>query len=187
MKKQLWPPSKLQFEYAGSKINFDDLEFNLFVAGELEMLSSSKISEVEIIGRTKLLKRIAYFTELYEWKGLKKLYAHIIRQIENGLADWPKDFGEVETPLLINMLKMMLKVERVEINSVNIRKTQRKKRVLFFIVLAFKEKNIYIPRLIMETSRELKGFYSIFVLLVIGKTIKRYFTQCSDNCPHQHN
>jgi hypothetical protein len=37
-----------------------------------------------------LLKRIAYFTELYEWKGLKKLYAHIIRQIENGLADWSK-------------------------------------------------------------------------------------------------
>ena len=68
MKKQLWPQSKLQFEYAG----FDDLEFNLFVAGELEMLSSSKISEVERIGRTKLLKRIAYFTELYEWKGLKK-------------------------------------------------------------------------------------------------------------------
>jgi hypothetical protein len=57
--------SKLQFEYAGSKINF--------VAGELEMLSSSKISEIEIIGRTKLLKRIAYFTELYEWKGLKKI------------------------------------------------------------------------------------------------------------------
>jgi hypothetical protein len=31
LKKQLWPQSKLQFEYAGSKINF--------VAGELEMLS----------------------------------------------------------------------------------------------------------------------------------------------------
>ena len=68
-------------------------------------MSSSKISEVEIIGRTKLLKRIAYFTELYEWKGLKKLYAHIIRQIENGLADWSKDFGEVETPLLIKYVK----------------------------------------------------------------------------------
>ena len=37
VKKQLWPQSKLQFEYAGSKINFDDLEFNLFVAGELEI------------------------------------------------------------------------------------------------------------------------------------------------------
>jgi hypothetical protein len=29
----------------------------------------------------------------------------------------------------------------------------------------------------MEKSRELKGFYSIFVLLVIGKTIKRCLTQ----------
>ena len=101
----VWPQSKLQFEYTGSKNNFDDLEFNLFVAGELEIMSPSKISEVEIIGRTKLLKRIAYFTELYEWKGLKKLYAHIIRRIENGLADWSKDFADVETPLLIKYVK----------------------------------------------------------------------------------
>ena len=35
LKKQMWPQSKLQFEYAGSKNNFDDLEFNLFAAGEL--------------------------------------------------------------------------------------------------------------------------------------------------------
>jgi hypothetical protein len=35
IKKQMWPQSKPQFEYAGSKINFDELEFNLFVAGEL--------------------------------------------------------------------------------------------------------------------------------------------------------
>ena len=35
IKKQIWPQSKLQFEYADSKINFDELEFNLFVAGEL--------------------------------------------------------------------------------------------------------------------------------------------------------
>ena len=68
----MWPQSKLQFEYAGSKINFDELEFNLFVARELEMLSSAKLCEVERVGRTKLLKKIAYYTELYEWTGLKK-------------------------------------------------------------------------------------------------------------------
>jgi hypothetical protein len=62
----MWPQSKLQFEYAGSKINFDELEFNLFVAGELEMLSSAKLCEVERVGRTKLSKKIAYYTELYE-------------------------------------------------------------------------------------------------------------------------
>ena len=55
----------------------------------------------------------------------KNINAHIIRQIENGLADWSKDFG---------------KVERVEINSVNITKTQRKKRVLFFYCSHFQRK-----------------------------------------------
>lgn len=71
-KKQMWPQSKLQFEYAGSKINFDELEFNLFVARELEMLSLAKLCEVERVGRDKLLKKTAYCTELYEWTGLKK-------------------------------------------------------------------------------------------------------------------
>ena len=42
VKKQLWPQSKLQYEYGGSKISFEDLEFNLFVAGELEMISGKK-------------------------------------------------------------------------------------------------------------------------------------------------
>jgi hypothetical protein len=42
---------------------------------------------------------------------------------------------------------------KVLINSVNIRKTQRKKRVLFFIVLTFKEKNVHIPRLMMEKKK----------------------------------
>jgi hypothetical protein len=59
----------------------------------------------------------SYFTELYEWKGLKKLYAHIIRQIENGLADWPKDFGEVETPLLIKHVKNDVKGRKDNISN----------------------------------------------------------------------
>jgi hypothetical protein len=106
VKKQLWPQSKLQYEYAGSKMSFEDLELNLFVAGELEIISGKKISDKEKKGRIKLLKKISYFYELYEWKGIKKLYAHIIRQIENGLADWTHDFSEVETPLLIKYVKI---------------------------------------------------------------------------------
>jgi hypothetical protein len=37
---------KLQYEYAGSTISFEDLEFNLFVAGELEIISGNKISDI---------------------------------------------------------------------------------------------------------------------------------------------
>ena len=84
-------------------MSFEDLEFNFFVTGELEIISDNKISDKEKKGRIKLLKKISYFYELYEWKGIKQLYAHIIRQIENGLADWTH---EVETPLLIKYVKI---------------------------------------------------------------------------------
>jgi hypothetical protein len=69
------------------------------------------------------LKKIAYYTELYEWTGLKKMYANIISQIENGLADWSKDF--------------ICSVWRKQ------KKSQRKKN-LFFIVLIFREKNAHM-------------------------------------------
>jgi len=59
----VWPQSKLQFKYPGSKVNCDDLDFNLFVA---EFLLSTKISDVERIGRIKLLEKLAYYIELYE-------------------------------------------------------------------------------------------------------------------------
>ena len=29
------------------------------------------------------------------------MYANIIRQIEDGLADWSKDFSEIETPIYV--------------------------------------------------------------------------------------
>jgi hypothetical protein len=49
-------------------------------------------------------------------QGEKKMYANIIRQIENGLADWSKDFSEIETPILIKyiyiyMLKLKLRIK----------------------------------------------------------------------------
>jgi hypothetical protein len=43
----LWPQSKRQYEYAGSNVKFDELQFNLFVAGELEIISNKKIDEIE--------------------------------------------------------------------------------------------------------------------------------------------
>lgn len=42
-----WPQSELNFEYVNSPIKFSELEFDMLVAGELEILSSSKISKAE--------------------------------------------------------------------------------------------------------------------------------------------
>jgi len=34
-------------EYSGSNVKFNELQFNLFVAGELEIISNKKIDEIE--------------------------------------------------------------------------------------------------------------------------------------------
>ena len=47
-KKQLWPQSKLQYEYAGSNMSFEDLEFKLFVTGELGIISGDKKRKAEL-------------------------------------------------------------------------------------------------------------------------------------------
>jgi hypothetical protein len=44
---QVFPQSVLQYEYVNSDIKFRDLDFRLFVAGELEIIDSALIGEVE--------------------------------------------------------------------------------------------------------------------------------------------
>ena len=66
---------------------------------------------------------------------IKKLYAHIIRQIENGVATWKHDFSEVETPLLIKYVKSEQKSKIRE-------KEKLKRKRQYFIALTIKEKNV---------------------------------------------
>jgi hypothetical protein len=49
-------------------MSFENLEFNLLVAGELEIISGKNISDKEKKGRIKLLKKISYFYEFYDTK-----------------------------------------------------------------------------------------------------------------------
>jgi hypothetical protein len=55
--------------------------FNLFVAGEFEIISNKKIDEIEKISRIKLLKKISYYTELYEWKGKMVFFPYLFLHI----------------------------------------------------------------------------------------------------------
>jgi hypothetical protein len=86
--------------------------------------------------RLKLLKKTSYYTELYEW-WINKLYAHSIRQIENGLATWSQDLSGVETPLLIKYAKKQIRPE----NHFMLMMTRRlqNRMILFFIVPIVRE------------------------------------------------
>ena len=165
-------------------INFDDLEFNLFVAGELEILSSSKIGDVERIARTKLLKKIAYYTELYEWKGLKKMYAHIIRQIENGLADWSKDFSEIETPILIKYVKSDVKSKK-SIQYGENTKPVKKEETVFYCSHFQRKKCVHNDSHYGKIRGVDKYLQHICATCWREDNRKAYHPESSESCPHQ--
>ena len=95
-----YPQAYLRYEYTSSSISFEKLDFNLFIAGELEICTSAKIKEVEKSGRPNLLKRIMYLNSSYDFKTLKAFYAACLNEIEIGLKKWDDDFQQIETAIL---------------------------------------------------------------------------------------
>lgn len=97
---QIWPHSALQYEFVSESVTFMSLDIKMFVAGDLEIILSLKTSAAERLGRLKLLKKMMYFENIYEWKALLKFYAAWVRRIKIGLSNWPGDTSEIETPML---------------------------------------------------------------------------------------
>ena len=97
---QKWPHSHLQFEYVNKQVKYDELDFKLFVAGELEIISDPELSSAERSGRLTLLKKIVYYYSTYEFKGLKAFYAAWVREIEMGKKKWSDDSAQIETAIL---------------------------------------------------------------------------------------
>ena len=97
---QRWPQSHLQFEYVNKQMKFEDLDFKLFVAGELEIIACVDVYAVEKAGRLELLRKIAYYYGTYEFAGLKSFYAAWLREIELGKKKWSDDSQQIETAIL---------------------------------------------------------------------------------------
>ena len=97
---QKYPQAYLKYEFTSSNISFDKLDMNLFVAGELEIIGSSKTKEVERSGRISLLKKIMYLSTSYEFKTLKSYYAACLNEIELGHKSWKDDFQQIESAIL---------------------------------------------------------------------------------------
>ena len=68
---QNWPHAHLQYEYVNKQMTYDELDFKMFIAGELEIISSEGLPRSERLGRSSLLKKIIYYSNTYEFKGLK--------------------------------------------------------------------------------------------------------------------
>ena len=99
---QTWPHSVLQYEFVSQNVQFKDLTFNMFVAGECEILTSKHISQKEFKGRLRLLKKIAYLTNIHDWKRVLQFYAAWVRRIEMSLSSWRDDSTIIENAMLFS-------------------------------------------------------------------------------------
>ena len=97
---QYYPHAHLRFEFVNHALTFDKLELNMFVAGELEIISKKHISSLERDGRLEFLKRLMYLNNAYEFPILKTLYAAVLHEIELGYKSWGDDFTYIENTVL---------------------------------------------------------------------------------------
>jgi hypothetical protein len=97
---QRYPHSQLRYEYVDQNVSFNDLSFNLFIAGELEIISDSETKSKERKGRMELLKRLVYLSVSYSFFILKAYYAAVLREIELGKKSWLDDFQFIEMAIL---------------------------------------------------------------------------------------
>ncbi|XP_053372608.1 uncharacterized G-patch domain protein DDB_G0278987-like isoform X2 [Mercenaria mercenaria] len=112
--KQRYPQAHLRFDFVSHNIEFNNLEINLFVAGEIEIISSSKTSKTEKQGRLELLKRLMYLNSVYDFSVIRTLYAAVLREVELGHKKWDSDFQYVENAVLS---RYKAKVKSSENNS----------------------------------------------------------------------
>ena len=95
-----WPHTALQYEYVSESVEFMSLDIKMFVAGEIEIVMGTQTPSAEKAGQLKLLRKLMYFANIYEWSALLRFYAAWVRKIEVGLSTWFDEPSEIETPML---------------------------------------------------------------------------------------
>ena len=88
----LWPHSQLQYQYVNQNVSFQNLNFPLFVAGELEIITNDSLSVEERTARLEFLKVLSYEHNSYSFNAITDWYASYIRNIELGRNSWNFNF-----------------------------------------------------------------------------------------------
>ena len=87
---------KLVVKYAHEKLDskhvkdkkFDDLEFNLLIAGELEIVDKHTCDPEEKIARVQLAKTLCYHKKYLNDADLREGYNTVLKQVEQGMLNW---------------------------------------------------------------------------------------------------
>ncbi len=102
---QLWPHCFLEYHFVNKSVEYRDIDFHSFIAGELEILTLEKLTSIERQCRLKNLKQIVYLESTYEWEALRDMHAAKLRLIERGSKTWDSDFSNLENQMLAPYIK----------------------------------------------------------------------------------
>jgi hypothetical protein len=103
---QYWPHCLLEFGFVSKSVEYKDLDFHTFVAGELEILTSGKLSQVDNNHRLQNLKQTVYLEGTYDWEAIRDMHAAKLRLIERGTMSWGSDFSKLESQILAPYIKV---------------------------------------------------------------------------------
>ena len=89
-------------EALGGEREFNELSFNLLVAGEIEIINSQQISKKEIYSRLEVLKQLAYKHEVMSLRDILSQYASFVSKVEKGRFRWgsKRDLAAFEQQLM---------------------------------------------------------------------------------------
>ena len=103
VKRQLiWPHQKVRYGFRSQVNCFQDLDFYLLVASEIECLLGKNMSEIERKGRLELLKTSAYHAKVQPWHKIQEFYSTIMIDVEKDERQWGESLLAVETSIFFN-------------------------------------------------------------------------------------
>lgn len=104
-KTERWPQAYLARTQPGSgDRKYDDLSMQEFMAGEMVILSLSKISASERDARIKHLGQVMMLACFYQWDAVLSFHARCLISIERRELKWGDSFAQLESTSLCNRL-----------------------------------------------------------------------------------
>ena len=169
--------------YIGMNLQFHNLTYKQFVAGELEMIVSC-VGQNERDGRLELLHLIAQWQLRVNatWTQVRSTYAHILRKVENGEINWRTDWDKFEHNIYDRVLIVSHKSEKLKTSS----KATVKSNEFAWFCRAYQKpegcaKESPHPG---RVGNQLRQSHHICATCWIKEKIKKNHPECSTDCPH---
>ncbi len=103
---QRCPQTFLGMKFSRQPVKFENLDFRLFVAGELAIISQGTGQwSREQRGRMSLLQDIVYSAGHYQWHAILSYYGQVISELESGARMWGDSTAELRAQVLAPFVK----------------------------------------------------------------------------------